>query len=142
MQLFLLITVIFFVLAVVVGVSFDLVKKNLDEDAPEEIKMFHTTYFVGIIEVMLIYLYFLVVVYAIDKPFIEGLVMFLTLVASLIVLVFSADAARKIEKNKDKYKQYYELMAGLAGISGIVFFVLVIRLGIGFFGKKRQQKQK
>lgn len=127
MPLFFIITLVFAMLAAVSGMALDLVKTNPGEDAPDIIKKFYSTYILGIVILMIIYLYFLVAAYALDKPdVIGGVVIVLTIVVAFIMMVISADAARKIDKGK--YKKYWELFTGLAASSGIMIVLMVLMI--------------
>lgn len=139
-SLFFIITLVFATLATVIGLALDLVKTNPGEDAPDIVKKFYSTYILGVIEVMLIYLYLLVIAYAYDKPLLGGFVMILNLVVFFIMMVITADAAMKLEKHQDKHKKYYELAVGLAAFSGTVFGLLLIGFIYPFIFKKKKQQ--
>ena len=126
--LFFITTAMFVFLMIVVGMSFKLMSKTLSADAPEDIKKFHTTYLVGINEVLIIYIYFLVLCYVL-KGVVLGVGIFqwvfilMNIAASLIVIIFAADAKKKIEEKygKDQYKEYLDLMTLILIVAGFLF---------------------
>lgn len=136
--LFVYITLMMGMLMVIMGQSFTLVRTAVD-DAPEIIQKINKDYLVGMNEVILIYIYFLVFTLyfnALENGAFRFLFIVVNFVCGFIVMVMSADALRKTQ-DLSGYDDYKKLLKGLAGLSAvltILFFGILMTI---FFAAKK-----
>lgn len=116
----------------VVNVSFKLLQKPVDDAAPEIIKKIHSTYLVGIVNVFVLYTAFIFFSfhYLLNEGFIDWVFILANTSFSFIIMVMSADALNKINKdNKIKismYKDYTDFLKALVGVSSILLFCSLV----------------
>lgn len=131
----LLIISMFVFLIAIMSTSIELAKKTQPTNPPAIITKIHSTYLSGINQLLLIYLFILVIIYMLGMPVVK-LFVFLNIAVSLVMLILSGDALRNLNKESDaEYKPHKELMKALLGISIIVFVLSLLWL-IGLFYKK------
>lgn len=130
----------FVFLLAVMNNSFELIKKTPSDNAPSIIHKMHSIYFAGVNQLLLIYLFILVLMYMIGMP---GLPLFilLNIGVSLTMLVLTGNALRLLnnETDAEDFKPYKDLMKALVGVSTVVFAVMLMWAAVVFRSTKTQQ---
>lgn len=135
LPLAILIVGMFIFMIAIMSTSVELARKTLPTNPPAIITKIHSTYLSGINQLLLIYLFVLVIMYMIGMPLVK-LFVFLNIGVSLTLLILSGDALRNLNKESaPEYKPYKELMKALLGISIIVFVLSLVWLIVLFYKK-------
>ena len=128
--MFFIITSMFFSIMVLVGFSFNFVKKPI-ENEPEIIKKFTTQYLLIFNEVLILYIYFIFLCFILKDSILGGVVKFLfifvTMALSFIVMVAASDAHKKITAlSSVNYKAYTDFLLVLIGVSVVLLFLCIV----------------
>lgn len=123
----------------VMNKSFKLILQPTDETTLDIIKKIHKVYLVGINNILLVYLLFLVfsTAFLIKYDFFKHFIIFINMTLGFIMMVMTADAINKIKQQAKKkgqdiseYNTYIEMLTFLCSVSAVLAFVMIIWIGM------------
>lgn len=134
-----IILMILVLLMSIMNKSFKLILQPTDETTLDIIKKIHKVYLVGINNILVLYLMFLVfsTTFLIKYNFFKHFIIFINMALGFIMMVMTADAIRKIKLEAKKagqnisiYKTYMSMLTFLCSMSAILASIMIIWFGM------------